>query len=165
MCPTCSAPRTPGRVHFDYAFPQGSGPYTTEIGASIHGDLPRVLHYLPVVDILLIIDFNLPEDQQVFAIQRLGEQGVKWFDVDPFGGTAAVYSGYEMDAKGNIIKGHVCVVDDVSLERALEGKGFKVRTSFAAMRALGVLFWGTIPRIPADLLDTAILELSRIGAR
>lgn len=156
VCPSCVV-RTISPTHFDYRFPSSlvGQVYTTETAPSEHGPIPRIIHYFPRVDYLAIIDFNRPAAEQVFALRRLGESGVKWFDVDAFGPTALVYSGSEADGSP-----HVCIVSDSRLIAYLASRGVTgLLMSLDQFRVAG-----SVPVVPAADFDAAVLELSRLGA-
>jgi hypothetical protein len=150
-------PRRIGPTHFDYRFPASlvGAAYTTETGPSIHGAIPRIVHYFPGIDYLVIIDFNKPAGEQVFAIRRLGESGVAWFDIDEFGPSALLYSGREEDGSP-----HVCIVSDDRMIEFLRGRGVVGLTMSIDQFRTG----GIIPTIPASDFDAALIELGKLGA-
>lgn len=158
-CPTCRVTPTPtiGPTHFDYRFPSSlvGQNYTTEVTPSIHGPVPRIVHYFAGIDFLVIIDFNRPENEQVFALRRLGESGVRWVDIDAYGPDALLFSGIETDGSP-----HVCIVSDGRLIAYLASRGITGLSMSIAQFAVN----GSVPRVPASEFDTAILELSKLGA-
>ncbi len=162
-CRQCGGTPTPTttQTHFDYEL---NHPFITTsaddpaavVGESPNGPLPRIIHYFPVNDIVVIVDFNLPADSNVMAFQRGGERLIKWRKLVAYSKGAILYDGINT-ANG---KPHICIVSDDRLFAWLAEHGAPVYRTGLQQFVTG----GTIPVVPADLMARAMRELNELGA-
>jgi hypothetical protein len=123
---------------------------------SQYGPVPRVIHYFPLTDVLLIFDPNLPSERNTIGFQRRGETSVRWRGLAGFGKGAILYSGVNEQSG----KPHICIVSDDRLFAWFAARGYPIYY-------MSIEEWrtnGTIPVIPSALFDQALEELSKIGA-
>jgi hypothetical protein len=148
-------------VHFDYELNHPAivtSPRDVLITAeSQHGPIPRIVHYFPLVDIVVIVDANLPSSENLIAFQRRGETDVQWRSFAGFGKGALVWGGVQT-RNG---KPHICIVSDDALFRWFSERGWPITRSSIQQFVTN----GTIPQIPAAEFDRALDELNKIGAR
>ena len=150
---------TPLSVHFDYELNHPaivtSAEDSTIVGESVHGPLPRIVHYYAAVDLIVIIDFNLPEAENLIAFQRRGETAVRWRRLVAYSAGVILYDGVNTMTG----KPHICLVSDDRLLAWFTARGYPVyRTSLAQF-----VTNGAIPVIPAAVFDQAVRELNQLG--
>jgi len=114
--------------------------------ASLHGPLPRIVHYFAASDLLIIVDQNLP-GEEVIAFQRRGEKQVDhWTSLAPFTPGVLVYQGVT-DAGAD----YTCVVSDDKLLAFMTANGFPVLRFPLSMFVSGGTF--PIAQVPAEVFD------------
>jgi hypothetical protein len=141
-------------VHFDYALRHPAIVTSVDdplpaIAQSLYGPLPRIVHYYPAVDIIVIIDFNLPADANLIAFQRGGERTVKWKHVVNYMRGALLYDGREPSGAP-----HICIVSDDRLFQFFKSRGYPITYTNLAQFVTG----GTIPVIPGFIWEAAAHE-------
>lgn len=147
-------------MHFDYELNHPavvtSAEDSTVVGESLHGPLPRIVHYYAAVDLIVIVDFNLPADANLVAFQRRGEVGIRWRRLAAYSKGVILYDGVNVQTG----KPHICLISDDRLLAWFAARGYPVyRTSLAQFVTGGV-----IPTIPAAEFEAALRELNQLGA-
>jgi hypothetical protein len=145
VCATCNRPPFTN-LHFDYEL-NHPDVVTSLFDAmttapSTHGPVPRIIHYYQAVDLIVIVDFNLPPDANLIAFQRRGEAQIQWRRLAAYGVGAIVYDGVNVDTG----KPHVCIVSDDRLFAWFAATGNPITVTNIERFRTG----GTIPVIPAD---------------
>jgi len=154
---TCQGLCTPPtiRVHLDYSFHH---PWTTPspqdppvvVNGSLHGPLPRIVHYFAASDVIVIVDQNLP-GQEVVAFQRRGEKQVdRWTSLAGFTPGVLVYQGVT-DAGAD----YTCLVSDDKLLEFFALHGYPVVRTGLAQFLTGGGSLEIVP-VPAVLFEEAV---------
>lgn len=151
---SCTGPTI--SVHLDYSFnhewtrPSPLDPPVIT-APSLHGPLPRIVHYFGATDVIVIVDQNL-SGQEVIAFQRRGEKQVdRWRSLAPFTPGVLVYHG--ITDRG---ADYTCIVSDDKLLAFFAAHGFPViRTSLAQFITGG---GAPIASVPATLFDQFLGE-------